>query len=150
MKDYRQELLAVKKVFNQNFSLNTLKGEIKKVLSQHCRFLVPANTHKILTEIWHHYWLKNDGENWSRKNYYEIPRWPSEIPANLLGQFSLSGQQQLWRPSWNLKIIFPRPLFTIISKPKMVTNLCKNLSVLSSTRNLQCTAFFCWHIQTLE
>ena len=26
------------------------------------------------------------------KNYFEIPRWPSEIPGNLPGQFSLSGQ----------------------------------------------------------
>jgi hypothetical protein len=53
---------------------------------------VPGNTQKILTEICHHFWLKNDGEKWSRKNYIEIPRWPSEIPANLPDQFSLSGQ----------------------------------------------------------
>ena len=26
--------------------------------STHCRFLVPGNTQKILTEIWHHFWLK--------------------------------------------------------------------------------------------
>jgi hypothetical protein len=26
------------------------------------------------------------------KKYFEIPRWPSEIPANLPGQFRLSGQ----------------------------------------------------------
>ena len=35
---------------------------------------------------------KNDGEKWFRKKYFEIQRWPSEIPANLPGQFSLSGQ----------------------------------------------------------
>ena len=29
---------------------------------------------------------------WSRKNHFEIPRAPSEIPANHPGQFSLSGQ----------------------------------------------------------
>ena len=34
----------------------------------------------------------NDGEKWFRKNYFEIQRWPSEIPANLPGQFILSGQ----------------------------------------------------------
>ena len=34
--------------------------------------------------------LKNDGEKWSRIFYFEIHRAPSEIPANLLGQFSLS------------------------------------------------------------
>ena len=32
-------------------------------------------------------------EKWSRKNYFEIPRAPSEIPTNQPGQFSLSGQQ---------------------------------------------------------
>ena len=51
--------------------------------SEHCRFLVPGNTQKI---------LKNDGEKWSRKNCFEIPRAPSEIPANQPGQFSLSVQ----------------------------------------------------------
>ena len=34
----------------------------------------------------------NDGEKWFRKNYFEIQWWPSEIPANMPGQFSLSGQ----------------------------------------------------------
>ena len=33
-----------------------------------------------------------DDEKWSRKNYFEIPRAPSEIPANQPGQFSLSRQ----------------------------------------------------------
>ena len=37
-------------------------------------------------------WLKNDDEKWSRIFNFEILRAPSEIPANLLGQFSLSGQ----------------------------------------------------------
>ena len=31
-------------------------------------------------------------EKWSRKNYFEIPRAPSEIPANQPGQLSPSGQ----------------------------------------------------------
>ena len=26
-----------------------------------------------------HFWLKYDGEKWSRKNYFEIPRAPSEL-----------------------------------------------------------------------
>ena len=46
---------------------------------QQCRCLVPDNTQKILTEIWHHFWLKNDGEKWSRKKYFKIPRRPSEL-----------------------------------------------------------------------
>ena len=45
----------------------------------HCRFLMPDITRKILTEIWHHFWVKNDGEKWSRKNYFKIQRWPSEL-----------------------------------------------------------------------
>ena len=43
------------------------------------RFLVPDNTQKILTEIRHHFWLNYEGEKWSRKNYFEIPRRPSEL-----------------------------------------------------------------------
>ena len=39
-----------------------------------------------------HFWLKKDGEKWSRFFYFEIPLAPLEIPANLPGQFSLSGQ----------------------------------------------------------
>ena len=35
--------------------------------------------------------VKNDGKKWSRI-YFEIQRAPSEIPAKLPGQFSLSGQ----------------------------------------------------------
>ena len=30
-----------------------------------------------------YFWLKNDGEKWSRFFYYEILHAPSEIPANL-------------------------------------------------------------------
>ena len=47
-----------------------------------------------------------------------------------LGRFFCTGQQQLWRPSLNFKIIFSRPLFTIIFKPKMVSNLRKNFSCI--------------------
>ena len=35
---------------------------------------------------------ENDGEKWSRFFFFEIPRAPSEIPANQSGQFSPSGQ----------------------------------------------------------
>ena len=47
----------------------------------------------------------NDDEKWSRKKYFKIPRWPSEIPANLLGQFSLSGQICLHWAAATLKVI---------------------------------------------
>ena len=36
--------------------------------------------------------LADDGEKWSRIFYFEILHAPSEIPANLPGQFSRSGQ----------------------------------------------------------
>ena len=42
-----------------------------------------------------YFWLKNDGEKWSRIVYFEILRAPSEIPANLPGQFSHYGQISL-------------------------------------------------------
>jgi hypothetical protein len=51
------------------------------------------------------FWLKNVGEKWSRNNYFEIPRWPSEISANLPGQFSLFGQIVLRWAAANLKAI---------------------------------------------
>ena len=54
-----------------------LNGKLE--MEEHCRFLVPGNTKKILTEICHHFWLKNDVEKWSRKKYFEIPRAPSEL-----------------------------------------------------------------------
>ena len=57
----------------------------------HCRFLVPDNTQKILTEIWHHFWLKNDDEKWSRKNYFKIPRWPSELLLPSAKKFAQKG-----------------------------------------------------------
>ena len=83
------------------------------------RFLVRGNTRKILAEFWHLFWLKMIVK-------IEIQRWPAEIPVNLLGQFSLSGQIFF---SWaaaarNFEIFLSRPLFTIIFKPKMVSNLC--------------------------
>ena len=94
------------------------------------RFLVRGNTRKILAEFWHLFWLKMIVK-------IEIQRWPAEIPVNLLGQFSLSGQifflpgqqQQLLGPSLNFEIFFSRPLFTIIFKPNMVSNLHKNFCV---------------------
>jgi hypothetical protein len=47
--------------------------------------------------------LKNDGEKWSRIFYFEIHRTPSEIPANLPGQFSLSGPMFLHWAAATLK-----------------------------------------------
>ena len=46
--------------------------------------------------------LKNDGEKWSRI-YFEIDRAPSEIPANLPGQFSPTGQIFLYWAAATLK-----------------------------------------------
>ena len=65
-----------------------------------------------------------------------------EIPPNLSGQFSFfgqifcSGQQQLWRPSWNYNIIFSRPLFIIILSQKLCQISVRILCVLPGTKNL--------------
>ena len=50
------------------------------------------------------------------------------VQKNLPRKAELAWQvsRYLWRPPWNFKIIFSRPLFTIIFKPKMVLNLHKN------------------------
>ena len=52
---------------------------VERGIHKHCRFLVPDNTQKILTELGHHFWLKNDDEKWSRKNDFQILKWPSEL-----------------------------------------------------------------------
>ena len=55
----------------------------------HITYYTPARTLSISG-------LKSrDGEKWSRIFHLEIHRAPSEIPANLPGQFSLSGQMFL-------------------------------------------------------
>ena len=56
-----------------------------------CRFLVPCNTQKILTKIWHQIWDKNDGENICHWKYFQILRALSELPANWPSQFSQKG-----------------------------------------------------------
>ena len=101
---------------------------------------MPDNTRKILTEIWNHFWIKNDGEKWSRKNYFEIPRWPSEIPANLPGQFSLSGQIFLHLAAAALKAI-AESFLDHFSLSFLSLKWCqisvRIFCVLSGTKNLQ-------------
>jgi hypothetical protein len=65
------------------------------------------------------------------------------VQNNLPRKAELAWQvsRYLWRPPWNFKIFFSRPLFTIIFKPKMVSNLCKFFSCIVGTRNLQCLSF---------
>ena len=98
----------------------------------HCRFLEPGNTQKILKEIWHHLGLKMMMKSGLEKNIFKLQgglqRYLLTCQANsaFLGIFLCTEQQQLWRPSWNFKIFFSRPLFIIIFKQKMVSNLRKN------------------------
>ena len=73
-------------------------------------FLVPGNTQKILTEIWHHFWLKmmmkSGIEKFILKFHGGLQRYLLTCQANsaFLGRFFCTGQQQLWRPSCNFKI----------------------------------------------
>ena len=64
---------------------------LKTNVAGHCGFLVLGNTQKILTEIWHQIWDKNDGENICHWNHFQFPRALSELPANWPGLTSLSG-----------------------------------------------------------
>ena len=79
----------------------------------HCRFLVPGNTQKILTEIWQHFWLKMMVKSGLEKLILKfnggLQRHLLTCKANsaFLGRFFCTGQN-----------IFSRPLFTIIFKPK--------------------------------
>ena len=68
--------------------------------------------------------------------YLKIERAPSEMPANLPGQFSLSGQIFLHWAAATLKghVGFQnknsRPLFIIIFKPNMAISRVKSLVLL--------------------
>ena len=66
--------------------------------------------------------VKNDLECFILKFTEPLQRYLLTCQANsaLLGRFFCTGQQQLWKPLWNFKIIFSRPLFTTIFKPKMI------------------------------
>ena len=66
--------------------------------------------------------------------------------ANLafLGRFFCTGQQQLWRGTWNVKIIFSRPLFTIILSQKWCQISVRSFCVLPGTKNLQCLCSIKW------
>ena len=70
--------------------------------------------------------------------YFEIHRAPLEIPANMLGQFSLLGQMFLHWAAATLKGLVQfqnkknsRPLFTIIFKPKIVLSRVFSLLILA-------------------
>ena len=111
------------------------KIRIYVILAHHLELKEP----KTLNSWNNDFWLKFDDEMWSRIFHFEIELAPPELllpsaknwprKAELAWQVS----RYIWRPPWNFKIIFSRPLFTIRFKPKMVSNLCKN--------------FFCiaWH-----
>ena len=115
-----------------NFYPKTMIAYPPQLIISHCRFLVPDNTQKILTEIWLHFGLQMMMKSGLEKNIFKfhsgLQRYLLTCQANsaFLGRFFCTGQQQLWRPSWNFKTFFSRPLFVIIFKPKMVSNLRKN------------------------
>ena len=54
----------------------------------HCSvgFLVPGNTQKNLTEIWHQFWHKSNDENICYWNYFHIQRTLLELPDKILGR----------------------------------------------------------------
>ena len=111
---------------NRNFSKVFFSYFTVKILliTCHCRFLVPCNTQKILTKIWHHFLIKMMMKSGLEKNILKfhgplqscccpvqknLPRW-AEL-AWLVSRY-------LWRGTWNFKIFFSRPLFTIILSQK--------------------------------
>ena len=69
---------SLPKIPNLTFRQYCFQKNLFCLHTLHCRFLVPDNTQKNLTEIWHNFWLKNDDENWSRF-FFTIPRWPLEL-----------------------------------------------------------------------
>ena len=83
-----RHILIVLKLKIIRFSFqNTETRFVEFMNASRCRFLVLGNTQKILTEIWHQIWDKNDGENICHWNYFQIPRALSELPANWPGLY---------------------------------------------------------------
>ena len=86
----------------------------------HYRLLVPDNTQKILMEIWQHFWIKNDGEKWSRKIILKFHDGPQTCCCPVQKKICPErlNWPSHWRPPLNSKIFFSKPLFTIILSQK--------------------------------
>ena len=67
----------------------------------HCRFLVPGNTQKILTEIWHHFWLNT--KFWQSFDRLHSFWWIFVHVLQLHEQISGS----LHVTFWNWTVLFP-------------------------------------------
>ena len=101
MKDYHQELLAVKKVFNQNFSFNALKGEIKKVLSQlltTCEFSWNFQLiHSQLLIYFHEVWIPNLHEFFNQSEcFFHFFRNNSRILSSQTLRCSYYSKTKVW------------------------------------------------------
>ena len=97
----------------QNSGFYSLVSKQVEIFSNFCCLFRKAELY--------HFWPKNDGEKWSRFFYFEIHGAPSEISANVPGQFSLPGQIFLhWAAATHKGLgelqnkKKSRPLFTII------------------------------------
>ena len=105
---------------------------------------MPGNTQKILTEIWHHFWLKMTVKSGLEKNILKfngglqcyLPT--CHANSSFLGRFFCTGQQQLWRPSWNFEIIFLDHFSPSFLIQKWCQISVRIFCVLSGTRNLLC------------
>ena len=91
LKMYLTKVLGLRPMFKSHFKVKNSAVIFGIIEVAHCGFLVLGNTQKNLTEIWHQFWDKNDGENICHWNYFQIPRALSELPANWPGLTSLSG-----------------------------------------------------------
>ena len=109
----------------------------------HCRFLVPGNSTKILQDVWHHFWDKNEdkneGEKWCHWNYFQIPRSLSELPTNWPGR--LSQKSWLGLARWDLKWF----QWHHFSPSFLCQNWCQTswriFVLFPGTKNLQCIIF---------
>ena len=71
----------------------------------------------------YHFWPKNDGEKWSRKNISEIPSCAKPFSENLfyfIERRSFGNKNDMVNAWRNFRNIFSRPLFTIIFRPEML------------------------------
>ena len=84
------------------------------------------------------WWCKIGLEKIVLKSLVPLQRYLLTYQANsaILGQFLSTGQQQLWRRTWNFKLIFSILLFTVICNlgycnPKIKTSRAKSLVQLT-------------------
>ena len=130
---------------------NNFKQQMQQnIITIHCRFLVPGNTQKILTEIWHHFWLKmmmkmvKKKVFWNSTVAFTLQRYLLTCTANsaFLDRFFALGSSNSEGHCGILKQFFLDHFSPIFSSQKWCQISIRIFCVLSGIRNLQYKLLF--------